>query len=73
MEPFESPYFESPNFGVYSSNNIVTEELYVVIAEQVAFLARISVSDNVRFVAAPVLNSIHNSVQIGMLQKSPLK
>jgi hypothetical protein len=73
MEPFEAPYFESPNFGVYSSNNIVTEDLYAVIAEQVEYFACISVSDNVRFVAAPILNSIHNSVQIGMLQKTPLK
>ena len=76
MEPFKTPYFDSPFYAVYDINNTMEREIYAILDTKVSFGARLTVLDNVRFMLSRPHDSIHNSVHDAMheyFKKTPMK
>ena len=66
MEPFKTPYFDSPFYAVHDINNTMEREIYAILDTKVSFGVRLTVLDNVRFMLSRPHDSIHNSVHDAM-------
>jgi hypothetical protein len=76
MTPIKTPHFDSPFYAGYDINNTMEAEIYAILDTKVAFVARLTVLDNVRFIISRTHDNLHNSVHDTMqeyFKKTPTK